>query len=31
VALGGSVVDSVITLNADNETVASAEYSYRGV
>ena len=30
-ALGGSVVDAVITLNGDNETVASAEYSFRAV
>jgi 8-oxo-dGTP diphosphatase len=31
VALNGGVVDAIITLNEDNETVASAEYSYRGV
>ncbi|WP_427132756.1 8-oxo-dGTP diphosphatase [Pseudarthrobacter sp. S9] len=31
VALGERVVDAVITLNDDNETVASAEYSSRGV
>ncbi|MBT2550015.1 8-oxo-dGTP diphosphatase [Arthrobacter sp. ISL-65] len=30
-ALAGSVVDAVITLNEDNETVASAEYSFRAV
>jgi 8-oxo-dGTP diphosphatase len=31
VALSGGVVDAIITLNEDNETVASAEYSYRAV
>jgi 8-oxo-dGTP diphosphatase len=30
-ALSGSAVDAVITLNDDNETVASAEYSFRAV
>ena len=30
-ALAGSVLDAVITLNGDNETVASAEYSFRAV
>jgi 8-oxo-dGTP diphosphatase len=30
-ALAGNVVDAVITLNEDNETVASAEYSFRAV
>jgi 8-oxo-dGTP diphosphatase len=30
-ALGEGAVDAVITLNDDNETVASAEYSLRGV
>jgi 8-oxo-dGTP diphosphatase len=30
-ALGEDAVDAVITLNDDNETVASAEYSLRGV
>ncbi|SFU09492.1 8-oxo-dGTP diphosphatase [Arthrobacter sp. ov118] len=30
-ALGEGAVEAVITLNADNETVASAEYSLRGV
>jgi 8-oxo-dGTP diphosphatase len=31
VALNGGVVDAIITLNEDNETVASAEYSYRAM
>ena len=30
-ALGGEAVAAVITLNDDNQTVASAEYSSRGV
>ncbi len=30
-ALGEGTVEAVITLNDDNETVASAEYSLRGV
>jgi 8-oxo-dGTP diphosphatase len=30
-ALAGSIVDAVITLNEDNESVASAEYSFRAV
>jgi 8-oxo-dGTP diphosphatase len=30
-ALAGRVVDAVITLNEDNETVATAEYSFRTV
>jgi 8-oxo-dGTP diphosphatase len=30
-ALAGNVVDAVITLNEDNETVASAQYSFRAV
>jgi 8-oxo-dGTP diphosphatase len=30
-AVDGGVVEAVITLNEDNETVASAEYSSRGV